>query len=125
MEIENNDYTKIISDIAEMKSDVKNLKEDKEILKSVLEAIQKMQVQNAVMIEQIGSLKLSQETLSSNLKCVDENVKQDISSVKTDVYNLKMQPLETYSKGKERFISGIVGALASAIVAGIIAYFKK
>ena len=125
MEIENKEYTKIIADIAEMKSDIKNLKDDKEVLKGVLEAIQNMQIQNAIMIEQMGSLKLCQETLSTNLKCVDENVKQDISSVKTDVYNLKMQPLETYSKGKERFISGVVGAIASAIVAAVIAYFKK
>ena len=122
MEIDNKDYSDIVTNIADMKADIRNLKEDKEILKSLLTEIKGLQIQNATLIEQVGALKSSQEVFTKNLKCIDDNVKQDINSVKSEVYTLKMQPLDTYNKGKERAIMGIISGVVGAIVGAIMAY---
>ena len=116
MEMSNDEYIILKTDIGEMKSDIKYLKEDKTVVRTLLDEIKTLQINSAVLIEQMITLQKNYETMNENIKCIEVAFNKNLDKVETSVCDIQNAPLKTYNVVKERTLMVVIGSIAGAII---------
>lgn len=120
MEMSNEEYIVLKTDIGEMKSDIKYLKEDKTVVRTLLDEIKALQINSAVLIEQMITLQKNYETMNENMKCIEVAFNKNLDKVSSSVCDIQAQPLKTYNVVKERTLMAVIGTTVGIIIAYIM-----